>query len=216
MTQPGFEQVTQALGALGLIPRGGFHPVPDDDLGAGTVVLVGNAGPELWQHFAPQAGGEDALDKWCRGTLTPLADRLGADIVFPFDGPPHPPFLQWARRGEGLSPSPIGPLIHPIFGLWHAYRCALIFDFVMDVPPPFTTNPCDDCADQPCLDSCPVNAFSEGAYDVPACVDHLRQPQGDDCLSLGCRARRACPIGRDYHYASAQAHLHMSAFVKSN
>jgi epoxyqueuosine reductase len=51
---------------------------------------------------------------------------------------------------------------------------------------------------------------------VPACVDHLRQPQGDDCLTLGCRARRACPIGRDYHYASAQAHLHMSAFVKSN
>ena len=216
MKQPDYEQVSQALGALGLIPRGGFHPDGEDNLGAGTVVLVGNAGPGLWQHFAGHEGGPDALDKWCRAMLTPLAASLGADIVFPFDGPPYPPFLQWARRGEGLSPSPIGPLIHPEYGLWHAYRCALIFAYVMAVPPPFTINPCDTCAERPCLNTCPVNAFSEAAYNVRACVDHMRQPQGDDCMNLGCQARRACLIGREYHYASPQARFHMSAFVDNN
>src|SRR3546814_16164033 len=31
--------------------------------------------------------------------------------------------------------------------------------------------------------------------------------------SLGCRARRACPVGRAYRYPPAQARLHMAAFI---
>ena len=40
--------------------------------------------------------------------------------LFPFGGPPHFPFQQWARRAEPVHPSPIGLLIHPIYGLWHS------------------------------------------------------------------------------------------------
>ena len=217
-----FDQIVVAAASLGLIPRGGFQPRADDAVPAlrdgrttATVVLVGNAGPGLWRNFSDHVAGEHALDDWCREKLTPLARDLGADVVFPFAGPPHLPFLRWARRSEGLSSSPNSPLIHPEYGLWHAYRGALLFGHKMDLPPPLDIHPCDSCADRPCLSSCPVAAFSDGAYDVPACADHLRKPEGGDCLHQGCRARRACPVGRDYHYAPSQAHFHMAAFLRN-
>ena len=190
-------------------------PTLRDGGAAATVVLVGNAGPDLWQRFKGHAAGAHPLDEWCRQVLAPLAQNLGADILFPFDGPPHPPFQRWAQRAEGLPPSPIGPLIHPEYGLWHAYRGALLFGQVLALPPVLSINPCDDCADKPCLTACPVATFSAGAYDVAACVGHLRRPAGGDCMELGCRARRACPIGQDYHYNRAQAHFHMAAFLRN-
>ena len=36
-------------------------------------------------------------------------------------------------RAEGLKPSPIGILMHPQFGLWHAYRGALLFDVEIEL-----------------------------------------------------------------------------------
>lgn len=223
MNMTDFERAASALRPLGLIPRGGFHPRAEDGVpalrdggAAATMLLVGNAGADLWRHFGGQGSGADPLDDWCRRVLTPLAQELGADILFPFDGPPYLPFLRWAQRAEGLPPSPIGPSIHPEFGLWHGYRGALLFGQAMTLPPPMVTNPCDDCADRPCLTTCPVAALSTGAYDVPACAGHLRRPAGSDCLNQGCRARRACPVGRDYHYVADQAHFHMAAFLRNN
>ena len=42
--------------------------------------------------------------------------------LFPFSCPPFLPFLRWAERAEVVFPSPSGPLIHPVYGLWHTYR----------------------------------------------------------------------------------------------
>jgi hypothetical protein len=214
-TEVGYDDVRLALAGLGLIPRGGFHPGGEEDLAAASVILVGNVGPAMWRHFPGPDGSRDALDAWCRARLTPLAGGLGAHILFPFDGPPYHPFITWAQRAEGLSPSPIGPLIHPEFGPWHAYRAALLFDHKMALPPPLNDHPCDTCRDKPCLTTCPVSAFGGNGYDIPACTGHLKQPQGADCLDQGCRARRACPIGREYLYEPAQANFHMAAFLRN-
>jgi hypothetical protein len=73
--------------------------------------------------------------------------------------------------------------------------------------------PCDSCADKPCLAACPVAAFDGKGYAVDACVAHIAAPAGADCLDRGCRARRACPVGREHLYAPAQAGLHMRAFL---
>ena len=70
-------------------------------------------------------------------------------------------------------------------------------------------------ADKPCLTTCPVGSLSEGVYDVPACVAHISSPAGDACLALSCRARRACPVGRDYAYGPDQSRFHMEAFVRA-
>ena len=230
--------IEAALRLAGLTPRGAFRPAPGDGVpplpdgrAAATVVLAGNAGPAMWRRFAIErraADAPNALDGWTRGVLRGLAERLGGHPLYPFGGPPYLPFQRWARRAEPVHPSPIGPLIHPDYGLWHAYRGALAFADALDPPPADDRpSPCESCADKPCLKTCPVGALTHdggalthdggaltvGGYDVPACAAHIATPQGADCMGLSCRARRACPVGRDYTYGPEQSRFHMDAFL---
>jgi hypothetical protein len=105
-------------------------------------------------------------------------------------------------------------LIHPDWGLWQGYRGALAFASRLDLPPPDRRpSPCESCAGKPCLTACPVGAFAPGRYDVAACASHVASPAGSDCAGLGCRARRACPIGTAHRQAPPQAAFHMRAFL---
>jgi len=215
-----YDTIAARLDRLGLLVRGGFHPEAADGVpGApAVVVMIGNAGPAMWPVFMDQrTPGADAMNRWSRQNIDAVAAELGAVALYPFDGPPWYPFQRWAQRAEPVFPSPIGMLIHPEHGLWHAYRGALAFDRdVAGLPEAGgVARPCDSCADKPCLTTCPVGAFDGTAYDVPACAGHLRRPEGADCLDLGCRARRACPVGRDATYLPAQAAFHMAAFLGS-
>jgi hypothetical protein len=214
--------IAAAVAPFGFLVRGGFHPVPADGVpgNPGTLVMIGNAGPAMWGAFraaCPEPTTPNPLDAWTREVLTGAARNLGATPLFPFDGPPYLPFQRWAMRGDAVFPSPIGPLIHPVYGLWHAYRAALLFAERIALPAPVpAVSPCEGCAEKPCLSTCPVSALAPGRYDVPACVAFLDAPSGAGCLSLGCAARRACPIGRDYVYAPAQAGFHMAHFRSAN
>jgi hypothetical protein len=219
------ESVVELIAPHGLILRGGFYPVAEDGVpgGPATLIMVGNAGPEMWRAFAAaRAAGHYAdsanpLDAWVREILSAAAADMGATPLFPFGGPPHLPFQRWAQRAEPVHASPLGVLIHPDYGLWHAYRGALAFAERLDLPPrDDRPRPCDSCADTPCLSACPVEAFGPDGYDVPACMDHIATPEGADCMDLGCRARRACPVGRDFIYEPANAVFHMAAFRRAN
>jgi hypothetical protein len=222
-----YAQLDAALRTHGLIARGGFHPGPADavpPLADGgpvcTLVLAGNAGPEMWRVFtaAPEfTARSNPLDSWTARVLGQVATDQGGEALFPFGGPPYLPFVAWAKRAEPVAESPLGILIHPSFGLWHAYRGALAFAEALDVPERETAaRPCDTCADKPCLSACPVSAFKNPGYDVPACTGHVAAPQGADCLGQGCRARRACPVGRGFVSPPAQAEFHMHAFLLAN
>jgi hypothetical protein len=211
-----FSDIETAIAAAGLTPRGGFHPGPEDAVPGNprTVILLGNAGPHFWHAFTDARRDEPApLDAWTRRAVDKLAADLGARALFPFEGPPYLPFQRWAQKCEPVHPSPIGALIHPVYGLWHAYRAALIFDVKIGLPEIASApSPCDACADKPCLTTCPVGAFTGKTYNVPACVGFLATGGGEDCLGFGCAARRACPVGRDFIYEPAQARFHMAAF----
>ncbi|MBT4906739.1 MAG: hypothetical protein HOL07_15335 [Rhodospirillaceae bacterium] len=214
--------IKSELAEHGLIHRDGFHPVPEDKVpdDPATVILVGNAGPDMWAAFDAvrngYAGQPNPLDAWISDTLTNVAVNVGATALFPFGGPPHLPFQRWAQRAEPVHPSPVGVLIHPEFGLWHAYRGALAFTEILELPMSEPEpSPCDSCADKPCLSACPVGAFGGDAYEVPACVRHITGPDTGDCMGQGCLARRACPVGQDYVYAPAQAGFHMRAFTSA-
>ena len=226
-TAPTVRAIEALLAPSGLMVRGGFDPRPEDDVpplpgGApvATVVLVGNAGPSMWRAFASArarwAQG-DALDVWTEHVLSAAAAALGAHPLFPVTGPPWLPFQRWARRAEPVSPSPIGPLIHPDYGLWHAYRGVLAFATALDLPPPDRRpSPCESCEDKPCLEACPVGALKPGSYDLPACLDHITSEAGRDCLGSSCRARRACPVGTQFAYGPEQSAFHMQAFIRAN
>ena len=210
-------ELTAAFVAHGLILRGGFHPEAGDAelAGIGTVFLVGNAGPAMWEAFAPHIdGGKDPLDRWTKRVIDPIDERFGARVLYPFNAE-VPPFQRWALRAEAVHASPLGILIHPEYGLWHAYRAALLFTERLDLPERSTApSPCESCAEKPCLSACPVGAFSGSAYDVAACADHVAKPQAN-CTSIGCHARNACPIGQVWRYAEPQTRFHMSAFARS-
>ena len=223
-----YGEVAAAIERTGLAVRGGFHPEPEDGVPklpggaeAATLILVGNVGSSVWEPFA--AAGfigrtENPLDDWSREVVSKLGHELGAEPLFPFGGPPFLPFIRWALRADTVWPSVMGPLIHPRYGLWHAYRGALSFPERFDLPPRDRAagRPCDECRERPCLSPCPVGAVREGAFDGGACANWLMDRPRCECREAGCLARRACPVGRAHVYRPAHAAFHMTAFAKAN
>lgn len=155
----------------------------------------------------------DPLDVWSKSIITPIAEQFGGKAVFPSDRP-FLPFQQWAMQATGMRPSPLGILIHPVYGPWHAFRGAIIFDAeTLIQEPQKLSHSCDLCIAKPCLSACPVNAFADDGYDVSGCRKHLTSGEGEECMEGGCLARRACPVGRQYAYDAAQMQFHMRAFA---
>jgi hypothetical protein len=200
------------------LAEGEAAPLLNDGQAARSVVLLGNIGGSLWPSFQrwrdglPDRGGENPLDRWSKAVIKPVAQHLGATAYFPSD-PPWQPFQQWAMRAEGMKPSPLGILIHPQYGLWHGYRGALGLDRELAATVPAgQSHACDHCRDKPCLSSCPANAILAAGFQRMPCRSHLKTRQGEaGCLSSGCVARNACPVGTEHRYSAEQLHFHMAA-----
>jgi hypothetical protein len=210
------DQILRVITQACFTPLGWFAPEADDGLPAGTrcVLLIGNAGPAMFERFlGDRRHAQETLDEWTRRAVELLAAAHGARAVFPFDRP-YPPIQAWARRADAGFTSPLGLNIHPRYGLWHAFRAALLFPTPLDLPPVAATeHPCERCVTKPCLSACPVQAFTSGAYDTAACSAWLASAAGAGCMGGGCLARRACPVGREYTYDPPQARFHMQAFL---
>ncbi|MCL6709440.1 hypothetical protein M8R20_20845 [Pseudomonas sp. R2.Fl] len=215
--------IETALRPNGLFARGvavfgeGEGPLLSNGASARSVVLVGNAGGSLWAPFErwrrETASGkiEHPLDTWSKTVIGAVAARSGATAYFPSD-PPYQPFQQWAKRAEGLQASPLGILIHPKYGLWHGYRGALGFAAELPASKEAGDHPCDTCPDRPCLTTCPVGAVRSDGFNVRDCRTHLAGPAGQaGCMTQGCLARNACPIGDGYRYSEGQIRFHMQA-----
>jgi hypothetical protein len=218
--------LAEAIGRHGLVLRGGFvfdkgeaAPLALSDRPARSVVLIGNAGASYWPHFRRWRDGQPAdlknpLDTWCREVIGGIAQDFGARAVSPSDRP-FLPFQQWAMRAEGLKSSPLGILMHPEYGLWHAYRGALLFDVDLAVEP--THKPihlCDACVGKPCLKACPVDAYTPAGFAYEHCLAHVRGAEGKPCRTVGCLDRNACPHGVAYRYPAEVQAFHMKAFAK--
>jgi hypothetical protein len=222
----GCDHVIEALARHGLIVRGGFNfvegedaPVSPSGASAKSLLLVGQAGAAPWPHFQhwlerqPEAIA-NPLDTWSREVIGAVAQEFGARAVSPSDRP-YLPFQQWAMRAEGLRPSPLGILMHPRYGLWHAYRGALLFEDEISLPEAHAAiHLCDTCVDKPCLKSCPVDAYSGQGFAHEACLGHVRGPHGEPCRSGGCLDRNACPYGTGYRYPPEAQAFHMTAFAR--
>ncbi len=232
------EGLSSVIVRHGLVVRGGFdfdpgeeRPVGASGAPARSVLLIGHAGGAAWPHFSNWLGRQATrpahpLDAWSAEIIGAVANRFGGRAAFPWEKP-YLPFQQWAMRAEGLMPSPLGMLIHPEYGLWHAYRGALLLETENPIQRVHASiHPCDVCVEKPCLSACPVNAFTIDSFDVAGCRSYLEsiasqsdstpepiQKGGPDCMREGCRARDACPVGRAFRYPDAQVRFHMAAFA---
>lgn len=219
------EEIAAALSAHGLILRGGFNFAGGEETPSGlsgaaarSALLVGQAGAAPWPHFLRWREGQsqtiaDPLDAWSREVIGTVAKKFGARAVSPSDKP-HLPFQQWAMQAEGLKLSPLGILMHPQYGLWHAYRGAPLFeDEIAFGETREVIHLCDACVDKPCLKSCPVDAYSADGFAHKTCLAHVRGQNGAPCRTGGCLDRNACPYGAAYRYPPQVQAFHMAAFA---
>jgi hypothetical protein len=234
-------ELIDSLAAHGLRLRGSW--VPDASYGLpalpdgsapGVVCMVGVVGSEFWPHFKASTfcrdGLSNPLDRWSRAIGDELAARHGGVGLYPFDGPPYHPFQRWADRAEPTQPSAMLLRMHPEHGLWHAYRFALALPGpatlrTQQAPANRTAAPhqaampgglgdvCTRCSGQPCLQACPVGAYTGDTFLLQSCADHLHSGQGGDCMACGCLARRACPVAPELRYTPEHAAFHMRAFA---
>lgn len=220
------QTIAAALSVHGLMLRGGFNFAGAEEKPSGlsgaaarSVLLVGQAGAAPWPHFLrwlekQSQPIDDPLDRWSREVIGAVAGKFGARAVSPSDRP-YLPFQQWAVRAEGLRPSPLGILMHPQYGLWHAYRGALLFENEIALQQPHeVVHLCDTCLEKPCLKSCPVEAYSANGFAHETCLAHVRGQNGAPCRTGGCLDRNACPYGTDYRYPAEVQAFHMAAFAR--
>ena len=126
--QATFDSLCARLGESGLRVLHSGPPLPTWPPTPGaSVLLVGQAGPEVWPHFSRSAeyadGQPDPLDRWSERVIRAAAP----DMTFyaPSGGPPYAPIHALAAGGA-FHPSPLGMLAHVEFGLWTAFRGILI------------------------------------------------------------------------------------------
>lgn len=213
-------RIDSALLPSGMDVIGWFRMINGpSELTGKPAVLIGNRGTAMWQVFKSSIFYEDAvansLDRWTKHLITPIASELNATALYPFlDGyDQYWPFQQWATAATGFQQSPLGLLIDPEFGLWHAFRAVLVFDESIEIPEITPSQyPCDTCVDKPCLTTCPVGAISVGRFDANICIDHVLSEPDKICSSKGCIARNSCPVGQEHAYSSEQQAFHMRAF----
>lgn len=207
-----------AAGRAALAVLGAFHPAAGDGApeGAGTLILFGPREPGFWTTFtaAPewQDGKSDPLDRWSKRVIGTVAEGFGGRAIFPSDGPPYPPFYRWALLSGRSFASPVTLLVHDRAGLMVSFRGAVALSGRIDLPAPKAGSPCESCDGKPCLGACPAGALTGKVYDVAACHGFLDSDGGGDCLSAGCRVRRACPISQAYGRLPEQSAYHMRIF----
>ena len=224
------KQLNDELSRCGLALRG-IAPLSTEQqseygLNAAAVALVGNVGPGMWPVFSSSPEYHDGLahplDRWSQRVAAEMTERFGLQAVFPFRGPPYLPFQRWASLAEALEASPLGLLMHPEYGLWHAYRFALLLPELDtsesdSLAQPAKTQPiCSSCSVRPCLSTCPAQAISAAGYDVAACMQYLESDRDASCHRQGCMARAACPQAPASRYEDAQSCFHLKAFFDAN
>ncbi|NHX27468.1 ferredoxin, partial [Escherichia coli] len=80
---------------------GAFHPNADDNApgGCATLILIGPREPGFWPRFSASPeyadGTADPLDRWSKRMIGAVAAETGGRAIFPSDGPPWPPFIDW-------------------------------------------------------------------------------------------------------------------------
>ena len=212
-----FDAIASKIGELDLCILGGFNPSGNDPLlptWCETLLLLGPNDATFWPALTKSAewqdGAPDPIDRWSSRAIGGLATSLCAEAIFPFTGPPFAPFYDWALKTRALHASPIQMLVHGDMGLLVSIRGALALRERLTLPP-LQKPPCDDCH-TPCASACPVRAFGGGVYDVPKCRSFLKSVGGQDCMTRGCIARRACPLSKKSGRYDAHSAYHMRQF----
>jgi ferredoxin-like protein FixX len=188
--------------------------------------MFGNGGPGFWQAFSryrqqQMDKGETQLsdhpmDHFARETVRTFLDEkaLNGDFQFLYPGSFVLNLQSLGRLLGWHHDTPLKIGLHPLYGLWFAYRAVVLVnadEATSPWPAPTTaatTAPttCQACTSKACIRSCPASAISEEQFSLAHCVDYRRQV--DSPCAQKCIAREACPVATEYRYSDAQIRFH--------
>ena len=114
-------------------------------------------------------------------------------------------FRALAYNAKIGTPSLMGMVIHPEYGLWMGMRAVLLTTVNLPISTVEPTSPCSSCTDKPCISTCPAHAVSTSGWNIQRCAEfHQEQTQcADSCIS-----RLSCPIGIAHKHSPLQHRYH--------
>ena len=199
-----------------------------------TLLLVGNAGPELWPACQASgfAGQSDPVDRYsvdsCLKILGSLIEPATYELLYPSIPGQHTPECQLSLQALGEvagwhQTSPLGIGINEQHGLWFAYRCLVLLDIEPEPEPIRKTDAgvvqpgpdiCNNCKTQECLKACPAEALVlDQLPDLQRCIGYRLQTDSE-CAGQ-CLARNACPVSPGSRYTAEQINYHYSLSLAS-
>ncbi|MEE9278685.1 MAG: hypothetical protein V3V67_00785 [Myxococcota bacterium] len=175
--------------------------------GTEGVLVVGNGGGALWEHFrrSPEAEQRrDPLDSYTERALRETAESLDppGSVALYTDRrqDAYLPMVALGRRAGCGSPGRVGVLIHPEYGPWIALRGLLYLRDPLPFEEPEPFDPCSGCP-APCAVACRGGVLGPDGVDVEGC---FRTKILDSTCRRRCDARLACVVGPEHAYSSEQ------------
>lgn len=173
------------------------------------LLLIGNHGRTLWEQMAVVGMvGDNPIDTFSCQHVTEWLRRCAPQVRYHFVYP-GPLTIGLQRLGTLAGwhhPSPFMVGINAQWGSWFAYRVAVLLNTDWPTSSPLKeASPCEGCAAQVCVSSCPAGALRDG-FNLAACLGYRQQP--DSACRDRCLARNSCPVGADDRYSEAQIAYH--------
>jgi ferredoxin-like protein FixX len=176
-----------------------------------NLILLASGGSMFWPIMKQDPGVKmDQPDPVDNYTIRALGNFFGNDAIIVYPTNRLIPLQALGKLAGWHYDSPLGLGIHPVFGLWFAYRAVIMSraDFTplaseLDVQ---TGPPCQSCRDKPCINACPASAAVKSGFKVQLCSDYRMEP--DSSCHSRCISRLACPVGRDHRYLPEQMAYH--------
>ena len=183
------------------------------------LLLLAHGGRQLWQMVTTTADrSSDPIDDFSRQRVQYVIDHYlqSPAHIWLYPGDLLLPLQQLGAAVGWQQTSPLGLGIHPHYGLWFAYRAALLVDAELPVTEfaQASHSVCEQCGEKPCITTCPAAAVSENqAFALTACADY-RLSESSPCADR-CLARLACPVGEQYRYSDEQLQYHYQRSLAS-
>ncbi|MCO5166998.1 MAG: hypothetical protein M9894_11595 [Planctomycetes bacterium] len=204
-----------ALDLVGVVAAADARPLvscgggPDPLSGAGALVVVASGGRGFWERLERRPGEEHPIDRAGQEAIAAALPRLPGGRLLPLDVRDRFDLRRLgALAGLGVVSPHLLLLLHPTFGPWVSIRGLVAVPDALPTTGPLAYDPCGPCP-RPCLDACPVGAYSRAApFDARRCGAHrlasdAPSPPPAPCADR-CRARDACVVGGEHRYGDAE------------
>ena len=180
------------------------------------LVVFANTGGSIWHRMGASATtSTDPLNEFSIQITQAYCNQFLAShqMTLLYPGEEHMVPLQQVGIALGWGkPSPLGIGIHPIHGLWWAFRSAFLTTAELEVSQPApNSHPCDSCANTPCVAACPAKAVQTDApLSIERCFTFRHKPNSP--CQARCLARRACPVGAaDQYEELMERHVYLTS-----